>query len=212
LERAVNDRVPIALGTPWSLSLDDQIIIIQHPLGGFKRYAQDPLSLQYIGEDVIQYLADTQEGSSGSPVFNTRVHCIALHHAEAEVEVSVGDQSKKILRNEGIHIERVMDGLRAADIPFDDDPNAYITRVRNLPRSAAGDRVLSELVRNARDVLMILSRDVCLDRTTLLKQSGLAAEAAAAAVSYLVGLDYARGSETFAVTSKGLKWFYEQPE
>jgi hypothetical protein len=137
LERRVADRTPIALGSLWPITKDDPIIIIQHPLGGFKRFALDALSLQFFDDDVIRYLADTQKGSSGSPVFNSRLHCIALHHAEAEVAVEEGKKAATGWRNEGIRIERVMEGLRGACIPFDDDAEGFITRIKeqlaNIP-------------------------------------------------------------------------------
>jgi formylglycine-generating enzyme required for sulfatase activity/V8-like Glu-specific endopeptidase len=152
LERRVTDRTPIALGSLWPITKDDPIIIIQHPLGGFKRFALDALSLQCFDDDVIQYLADTQKGSSGSPVFNSRLHCIALHHAEAEVAVEEGKKAATGWRNEGIRIERVMEGLRGAGIPFDDDAEGFIKRVEQLAQStgapeAAEQRALDEYLR-----------------------------------------------------------------
>lgn len=117
LEKAV-DRPPISLGTPFDIGTNDAVVIIQHPLGAFKQFALDPSSVQFVDDDVVQYLADTQDGSSGSPVFNVKMQLIALHHAEAEVEVEVAGRKETVWRNEGIRIERVMDGLTAAAIPF----------------------------------------------------------------------------------------------
>jgi S1-C subfamily serine protease len=117
LERAV-DRPPLALGTPWAIAPDDPVIIIQHPVGAFKKFALDTLSIQFVSDDVIQYLADTQDGSSGSPVFNIRMQPIALHHAEVPVEIDVAGQKETTWRNEGIHMSRVMKGLETAGVPF----------------------------------------------------------------------------------------------
>ncbi|MEM7533228.1 MAG: trypsin-like peptidase domain-containing protein [Chloroflexota bacterium] len=120
LEQSVGDRDLIALGTPFIIAKDDPVIIIQHPLGSFKQFALDPLSIQYVDDNVVQYLADTQDGSSGSPVFNIKMHLIALHHAEAELMVDVDNDGMKedVWRNQGIHIDRVIEGLQAHEIPF----------------------------------------------------------------------------------------------
>jgi S1-C subfamily serine protease len=112
------DRKPIALGTPYDIGKNDPVIIIQHPLGAFKQFAIDPMSIQYIDEEVIQYLADTQDGSSGSPVFNIKMHPIALHHAEAEVEIDVDGRKETVWRNEGVRIDRVMEDLQSHGIAF----------------------------------------------------------------------------------------------
>lgn len=117
LEQAV-DRQPIGLGTKWDISKTDPVIIIQHPLGAFKQFAIDPLSIQYVDNDVVQYLADTQTGSSGSPVFNSKMDLIALHHAEAEVTVDVDGRQELVWRNEGIRIERIMEDLQSHGISF----------------------------------------------------------------------------------------------
>jgi S1-C subfamily serine protease len=89
LDRAVN-RDPIPLGTPFGIGKDDGVIIIQHPLGAPKTFALDAMAIRHVDDDRIQYVADTEKGSSGSPVFNLGMHLIALHHAEAEVAIPSG--------------------------------------------------------------------------------------------------------------------------
>jgi endonuclease G len=138
LQQPVADSEPIALGTPWAVSANDAVIIVQHPLGGYKRVAIDAQSLQFVDDDIIRYLADTQKGSSGSPVFNTRLHCIALHHAESEVVAGDGEGDEKLWSNEGIRIERVMEGLDAAGIPYESNAEAYIARLRARTHVAPG--------------------------------------------------------------------------
>ncbi|WP_372366325.1 trypsin-like peptidase domain-containing protein [Candidatus Uabimicrobium sp. HlEnr_7] len=114
----VTDRDPISLGTPFHIAKQDHVVVVQHPLGTPKKFALDPLSIQYVDEEKIQYLADTQQGSSGAPVFNIQMHLIALHHAEAEVDIEIGKSKETVWRNEGIHIDKVIDGLRTHNIPF----------------------------------------------------------------------------------------------
>jgi endonuclease G, mitochondrial len=67
---------------------------------------------------LIQYVADTQKGSSGSPVFNSRMHAVALHHAEAEVQLEVDGKAETIWRNEGIRMSQVMEDLLAGGFSF----------------------------------------------------------------------------------------------
>lgn len=117
LEHTV-DRQPIALGTNYHIGENDAVIIIQHPLGAFKKFALDPMSIQYADGKVVQYLADTQNGSSGSPVFNIAMHLIALHHAEAEMQIDVDGRQEVMWRNEGIRIDRIMEDLQSHGIEF----------------------------------------------------------------------------------------------
>ena len=76
------------------------------------------MAVRYADEHVIQYLADTQKGSSGSPVFNDKMHVIALHHAEVEITVDVNGVKESEWRNQGIRIQEVMEDLGASGIPF----------------------------------------------------------------------------------------------
>lgn len=110
------DRPALRLGSPFAVGVDDLVVIIQHPMGAFKQFAMEPLAVRHVDDARVQYVADTQAGSSGSPVFNERMHVVALHHAEAEVAVAGSDET--VWRNEGIRIGRIADGLRARGIAF----------------------------------------------------------------------------------------------
>ena len=134
IEPPVTDRLPIALGSPWE---DDQVYILQHPGGRDKRFADGPLLRQPAEDDRRFYLVDTQKGSSGSPVFNTRAQCIALHRGAALDRVPSPDGTETVLPNEGIRIERVMEGLDKAMIAFDRDAEAFVERLRARTRARA---------------------------------------------------------------------------
>ncbi|MBU6351013.1 MAG: trypsin-like peptidase domain-containing protein [Chloroflexi bacterium] len=62
----------------------------------------------------VQYLTDTLPGSSGSPVFNSAWQVVALHHSGGWLREPGSKQM--YYRNEGIHVNAVLQGLRNADI------------------------------------------------------------------------------------------------
>jgi len=88
----------------------DFVNIIQHPGGRYKQIALYHNIVTYKNDDIVQYLTDTEPGSSGSPVFNSKWEVVALHHSGG-VLVEPGLQ-QKMLRNEGIAIEKVIQGLK----------------------------------------------------------------------------------------------------
>lgn len=112
------DRAVLKLGTPYDVGLDDSVVIIQHPAGAFKKFALEALGIHAVEADRIRYLADTQQGSSGSPVFNVQMHVIALHHAESEETVTVDGSEQVVWSNQGIAIQRVIDELTQHQIAF----------------------------------------------------------------------------------------------
>lgn len=94
--------------------------IIQHPRGRFKEVVLRENRLVNRFDDALHYLADTERGSSGSPVFNSEWQMIALHHWGGpwiDGGVAGGPSSFEI--NEGIRISSIVRNLR--------------TQRRNLP-------------------------------------------------------------------------------
>ncbi len=59
----------------------EPVNIIQHPRGRSKEIVFYSNRVQQISENYIQYEADTDFGSSGSPVLNRQWQAVALHHA-----------------------------------------------------------------------------------------------------------------------------------
>lgn len=94
--------------------VNQKTYIIQHPAGGRKRVAFIRNLITKVDENVVQYLTDTQGGSSGSPVFDEQGRVIALHHAGGLPQTSPG--KSPVAKNEGIRISRVVEGLRKAGI------------------------------------------------------------------------------------------------
>lgn len=111
-------RPLVSLGSIYDVGVNDAVIIIQHPLGGKKQFALDAMAIRFVDDNIVQYVADTQKGSSGSPVFNSRMEVVALHHAEAEITIDLGDRKEVVWRNEGIHINQVVFDLQNSNIPF----------------------------------------------------------------------------------------------
>jgi V8-like Glu-specific endopeptidase len=86
---------------------DDYVFIIQHPDGGPKMIGLSHNLVRYVDDDVLQYWTDTKAGSSGAPVFNDRWQVVGLHHRWVEAPEGEGVS----YRNQGIRIERVLDGM-----------------------------------------------------------------------------------------------------
>lgn len=87
----------------------DRAYIIQHPKGGMKKIGMHHNDIFHVDDHHIQYVTDTDQGSSGSPVFNEQWELIALHHRY--VQIPMGDKAPPVYRNQGVRIEQVMAGL-----------------------------------------------------------------------------------------------------
>lgn len=94
--------------------VQDEVIIIQHPGGGPKQIALSHNVVAFVNARRLQYLTDTLEGSSGSPVFNTDWQVVALHHKGGRLREP--GSKRTVYRNQGIHINVVLDGLTAVGL------------------------------------------------------------------------------------------------
>lgn len=90
--------------------IDSFTMIIQHPMGEPKKIAMFRNLITYADNNIIQYITDTQQGSSGSPVFNDKWELIALHHAGYKEDRGT---KLRFATNEGIHINRVIEGVNS---------------------------------------------------------------------------------------------------
>jgi V8-like Glu-specific endopeptidase len=96
---------------------DNRVYIIQHPKGGAKQIGLHHNDVRLVNDKVIHYRTDTESGSSGAPVFDERWRVVALHHRWVEVGQA---QSRRVFRNEGVVIGRVVAGLSRFGIAHDE--------------------------------------------------------------------------------------------
>jgi S1-C subfamily serine protease len=90
----------------------DFVYIVQHPQGRLKKIGLLHNEVVNVTHSRVHYLTDTLPGSSGSPVCNEFWQVVALHQRGIK-----GDPEKgAIFKNQGIPIERVVEGLTARGI------------------------------------------------------------------------------------------------
>ena len=94
--------------------VNDWVNIIQHPMGEPKQIALYHNVVVFVGQNRVQYLTDTMPGSSGSPVFDSKWNVVALHHSGGKLREP--GTNGIYYRNEGIHINVVIDGKKAAGL------------------------------------------------------------------------------------------------
>lgn len=97
----------------------DAAIIVQHPKGRRKQVVLNNNEIVGLYKDYLRYEADTDYGSSGSPVFNDRWELVGLHHAAVNPSTEVsGDAAsqpapaKKIQFHQAIRICSIIEDLK----------------------------------------------------------------------------------------------------
>ena len=97
---------------PAKVKVGDRVNIIQHPGGLPKQISFYSNVVVFAGTDRLQYLTDTEPGSSGSPVFDRQWNVVGLHHSGGWLpEPGATDATRQFYRNEGILIDAVIAGL-----------------------------------------------------------------------------------------------------
>jgi Trypsin-like peptidase domain/Effector-associated domain 1 len=107
-----NDHWGSLAMTPARIGVGDRVNIIQHPNGLPKQISFYSNVVVFVGADRVQYLTDTEPGSSGSPVFDRKWNVVALHHSGGWMpEPGAANPTRQYYRNEGILIDAVIAGL-----------------------------------------------------------------------------------------------------
>ena len=96
--------------------IEDKVNIIQHPEGKYMKIALPDKIISKMNQYLF-YIADTKEGSSGSPVFNQDWKVIALHHAglndkSQEGGLIINEAGDKKPSNRGILIKNIIKDLK----------------------------------------------------------------------------------------------------
>ncbi|HKS20372.1 MAG TPA: DNA/RNA non-specific endonuclease [Bradyrhizobium sp.] len=114
--------------------LGDFVNIIQHPDGRMKEAVLRENQLVARGGTTLHYLADTEPGASGSPVFNVQFALVALHHWGTAHREIMDENGKPIPKsvNEGIRASSIYSDLTTLKIGLAPGPRALIDQVLQL--------------------------------------------------------------------------------
>ena len=117
--------------------VDEYVNIVQHPNGQPKQLALRDNQVTDILDDFVHYRADTEPGSSGSPVFTDQWDMIGLHHSGVPKKNSqgqilardgsvwteaMGDSAIDWISNEGVRVGRILAYLREVGLPESQKP------------------------------------------------------------------------------------------
>lgn len=116
--------------------------IVQHPKGRLKEVVLRENRLVSRFDDFLHYIADTEKGSSGSPVYNSEWQMIALHHwgspQGAIADPAVPGAAEV---NEGIRISSIMRHLQRNMDSYSTDTRARLNQaLQGLQQEALASR------------------------------------------------------------------------
>lgn len=135
------------LKTEGKITIGEPINIIQHPLGQMKQVVIRNNRLTNLLTVVAHYEADTQPGSSGSPVFNDQWEVVALHHMGVPKKNSKGQYltiANKVWKsgddpallawvaNEGIRVSKLVTFIERT--PLQASEKSYRDEMLNPPQ------------------------------------------------------------------------------
>ncbi len=104
--RIAPDAIPV---------IGDPVNIIQHPNGDVKQIALTANDVLSVWGPRLFYRADTEPGSSGSPVLNQDWNVIALHHAGklmSEGGLTINEKGDKASANRGILFSYILEDIQ----------------------------------------------------------------------------------------------------
>jgi endonuclease G, mitochondrial len=110
------------------------VTIVQHPDGDYKQVVLRENRILHRGDTVLHYVADTEAGASGSPVFNDIWQVVALHHwGEPHRERSVDGKLLPTDVNEGIRISAIVTELQRRATSLNSNRRQLLQAVFNAP-------------------------------------------------------------------------------
>lgn len=116
-----NDQMPLSEWGALELAPDatpvvgDPVNIIQHPKGQDKQIALTANKVISVWGPRLFYTADTEPGSSGSPVFNQEWRVVAIHHAGKTMKeggLQINEQGDRAGANRGILFSEIVKRIR----------------------------------------------------------------------------------------------------
>ena len=126
-------------------SVGERVNVIEHPDGDYKQIVVRESRIVHRGDTVLHYLADTEPGSSGSPVFNDQWQVVAIHHwggPHRELTANGRPLSRDV--NEGIRVSAIVNELKGRQTRLNPSQQKLLTTAFNaLPPSEFGARVVS---------------------------------------------------------------------
>ncbi len=98
------------IGAEGKVIVGERVTIVQHPAGEMKQIVlRDQQVVDVADTPFLYYLADTEHGSSGSPVFNDQWEIVALHHASVPRSAARGAPTDTpAYVNEGVRVSRIL--------------------------------------------------------------------------------------------------------
>ena len=124
--------------------LGDHVNLIQHPDARLKEAVLRENQLVARAKTALHYVADTEPGSSGSPVFNVLWDVVALHHWGGPHRDLIDENGKPLAKtvNEGIRISSIVgdlntrkNGLAAGERDFINEALTAGLNPESAPRS-----------------------------------------------------------------------------
>ena len=115
-------------------AIGEVVNIVQHPNGRYKEVVLRENRLVARGDEALHYVADTEPGSSGSPVFNNQWQPIALHHWGGPNLFQTDDKGRPVPReiNEGIRISSIVRKIRSQRSALSDKHRAMADEALRL--------------------------------------------------------------------------------
>ncbi|MDR2234691.1 MAG: serine protease [Chryseobacterium sp.] len=90
------------------MGMDQKVYIIGHPRGGTLQLSFQDNHLLDHQDPLIHYRTPTDNGSSGSPIFNRTWMLLGLHHAGGDEMKCLNDKGGVYSANEGIYIQAII--------------------------------------------------------------------------------------------------------